>query len=372
MKELNISKCIVKKRKEKGITQEQLAEYIGVSKASVSKWESGLSYPDILLLPDLATYFNVSVDELLGYSPQLTKQDIKRLYNKLSHEFATKPFDEAIKSCNEAIKKYYSCFPLLLAMIQLLLNHFMLADTESVKKEILQQCVLLSQRVKEEAEDISDIKKANTMEAIAEMALGNGEGVISLLNDKLDPYSGEDLILINAYQMQGNIAEANKVNQILLYQNVINTLSLITNYLTLHLMELSLLEQIYSQGVQLIDSFKMQQVLTNAVFGIHIVAAQGYMIHHENEKALKALEQYVDIVCGFEYPLKLKGNEFFNQVDEWLEDNISIGTSSPLDEITNKKNFISMIAENPAFIELREDEKYKLLINKIKRKLGEK
>lgn len=105
MKKLNIGECIAYKRKEKGITQEQLSDYIGVSKASVSKWESGLSYPDILLLPELATYFNISVDELLGYSPQLTKEDIKKIYNELSNEFAIKPFDEVINRCENLIKK---------------------------------------------------------------------------------------------------------------------------------------------------------------------------------------------------------------------------------------------------------------------------
>lgn len=52
-------------RKEKGITQDELANYIGVSKASVSKWETGQSYPDIAFLPQLAAYFNISVDELI-------------------------------------------------------------------------------------------------------------------------------------------------------------------------------------------------------------------------------------------------------------------------------------------------------------------
>lgn len=116
MKELNIGKCIIQKRKAKGITQEQLADYIGVSKASVSKWESGASFPDILILPELATYFNISVDELLGYSPQLTKEDIKKIYNKLSHEFAIKPFDEVVNQCKELIKKilfllsFFACY----------------------------------------------------------------------------------------------------------------------------------------------------------------------------------------------------------------------------------------------------------------------
>lgn len=45
--------------KEKGITQEQLADYMGVSKASVSKWETGQSYPDIVILPKMAAYFKL-------------------------------------------------------------------------------------------------------------------------------------------------------------------------------------------------------------------------------------------------------------------------------------------------------------------------
>ena len=54
--------------------QDELATFLGVTKASVSKCENGQSMPDILLLPELATYFDVSVDELLGYEPQLSKE----------------------------------------------------------------------------------------------------------------------------------------------------------------------------------------------------------------------------------------------------------------------------------------------------------
>lgn len=57
MKEINIARTIIKKRKEKGLTQNELANYIGVSKVAVSKWEIGQSYPDITFLPQLATFF---------------------------------------------------------------------------------------------------------------------------------------------------------------------------------------------------------------------------------------------------------------------------------------------------------------------------
>ncbi|MCM1333838.1 MAG: helix-turn-helix transcriptional regulator [Bacteroides sp.] len=61
-----IDKQIALFRKRAGLTQEQLAEKLGVSGQAVSKWESAQCCPDIALLPDLAACFHVSVDELLG------------------------------------------------------------------------------------------------------------------------------------------------------------------------------------------------------------------------------------------------------------------------------------------------------------------
>lgn len=60
---------IAELRKEKGIAQQDLANVLGVSFQSVSKWETGITMPDITLLPSIAEYFNVSVDELLGIKP---------------------------------------------------------------------------------------------------------------------------------------------------------------------------------------------------------------------------------------------------------------------------------------------------------------
>jgi Helix-turn-helix. len=61
-----IGKRISNLRKEKGITQEDLAERLGVTPQAVSKWENDISYPDITLLPRLAEILGVTVDELLS------------------------------------------------------------------------------------------------------------------------------------------------------------------------------------------------------------------------------------------------------------------------------------------------------------------
>ena len=62
MEKLAIGDVIHKSRNDKGIIQEQLANFIGLSTAAVSKWESGISYPVIILLPIIAAFLNVSID----------------------------------------------------------------------------------------------------------------------------------------------------------------------------------------------------------------------------------------------------------------------------------------------------------------------
>ena len=63
---MNIGNQIKTLRLEKKVKQEELAEYLGVSAQAVSKWETGASTPDITLLPGIATYFGIAIDELFA------------------------------------------------------------------------------------------------------------------------------------------------------------------------------------------------------------------------------------------------------------------------------------------------------------------
>ena len=65
---LMISENIRKHRRDRNLSQEQLAETLGVSVQSVSRWETGATYPDMELLPAIAGFFGMTVDELLGVS----------------------------------------------------------------------------------------------------------------------------------------------------------------------------------------------------------------------------------------------------------------------------------------------------------------
>lgn len=72
-------------RKQKGLTQEELAEKLFVSRTAVSKWESGRGYPNIDSLKEIAGFFSVTIDELLSTDEMLTiaEEDSKQKQNHL-------------------------------------------------------------------------------------------------------------------------------------------------------------------------------------------------------------------------------------------------------------------------------------------------
>lgn len=70
MNNFNLNKQIAHLRKKKGITQEELAQALGVTNQSVSKWESAQCCPDVMFIPQIANYFGVTTDELFGTASQ--------------------------------------------------------------------------------------------------------------------------------------------------------------------------------------------------------------------------------------------------------------------------------------------------------------
>lgn len=75
-------------RKQRNLTQDQLAEAMGVSAQAVSKWENDISCPDIAMLPNLADYFQVSIDSLFREessleTPQVVPPEIRKPFDKL-------------------------------------------------------------------------------------------------------------------------------------------------------------------------------------------------------------------------------------------------------------------------------------------------
>lgn len=367
MREINIAQVIAAKRKEKGVTQDNLAEYIGVSKASVSKWETAQSYPDITLLPQLAAYFNISIDELIGYLPQMTKEDINKTYHQLAAEFSRRDFDEVLAEWRAVIKKYFSCFPLLMQMAILLLNYYMLEKEKEKQQELLQEIIDLCIRIKTESDDVWLAKQANSTEAFCQIILNQPLEALELLDETMKPPISDHFLLAQVYQMNGNLERAKTVLQVSLYQHLRGLLGPAQSYLLLIANQPEKFEQALERFTQITKTFKVDKSDPNLMCLIYLSAAQGYVMQKNTENALKMLENYVQICTTSLLPYKLKGDAFFDNIEDWLND---YNIEAPRDEKTIKESILQSVAENPAFSILHHEPKFISIVEKLKSFLG--
>lgn len=89
-----IADNVQRMRLEKGMTQRDVAEQLGVSFQTVSKWERGICFPDITLLSSLADLFGTSVDVLLGHIPsEVHRTMFAELYQQNEYFWGTEPTD---------------------------------------------------------------------------------------------------------------------------------------------------------------------------------------------------------------------------------------------------------------------------------------
>jgi len=108
-----IAKNLRQLRIAKSITQEELAERIGVTGQAVSKWERDECYPDITLLPGLANFFGVTVDKLIGMD-ELNDNTVKgNIHAKVSDLYQAKKYREAAAYAEEKLKIYPDNYALM-------------------------------------------------------------------------------------------------------------------------------------------------------------------------------------------------------------------------------------------------------------------
>lgn len=366
MKEINLASVVIAKRKEKKVTQDELAGYLGVSKAAISKWETAQSYPDITLLPHIATYFNITIDELIGYSPQMDKTEIKRLYHKLSDEFAKDPFEDVYKRCNETISKYYSCFPLLLQMGILLLNHSMLAGSPERTAEIIDTDRRLFERIRLECEDVNIGKQALFLEAYCCLVQNDPEEVLVLLEGTDVPQMSTNELFARAYLMLGNVPKAKEKVQMDMYSSIVMMFEAFTMMFTLNADDPVKLDECVGRAIAMDRIFNVRGFHPATVISMFLSAANTYAIADNKEKTLEMLKEYTEISTSGIFPLKLKGDDFLDMIDAVLA-NLDLGNEMVRSEETVKQSIWQGVAKNPVFAKFENDNEFKRIVKRLEK-----
>ena len=112
---MNIGTNIKKLRRERDITQEQLAEYLNISVSSISQWECGKTTPDISLLAPLANIFEVSADLILGIDVDMKEKRIEEIYTSAYNDSAAGYRERAAETLRKGLAEYPDSYKLMLA-----------------------------------------------------------------------------------------------------------------------------------------------------------------------------------------------------------------------------------------------------------------
>lgn len=153
---LRIGENIKRLRREKDLTQEAVAAHLGISFQSVSKWERGDGYPDITMLPSLANYFGVSVDELIGMDEMANSEK----YDEINRLWKENNRDGLHRSNVELMRDSLKTFPNdALLLVQLSTSLERLDGTKEEKAKYLKESIAVQEQILRYGED-SEIRSA--------------------------------------------------------------------------------------------------------------------------------------------------------------------------------------------------------------------
>lgn len=195
---LRIGEKIKQLRRERGFTQEEMAAHLGISYQAISKWERGDGCPDITMLPALARYFGVSLDELMGME-ELAGAEV---YNRINETWAENNQEgrhpENVKLMRQSLKQFPND---ALLLVQLSTSLEKLDGTENEKRECLKESVAVQEQILRYGED-SAVRGATLFNiCFAYEKLGNREKALEQAKKLPNLYKARENALV--YFLEG-------------------------------------------------------------------------------------------------------------------------------------------------------------------------
>lgn len=361
MERLQIGEVICKLRKERAITQEQLANFIGVSMAAVSKWENGISYPDITLLPVLAKFFNVTIDKLLNFEIELSNDEVKKIYSECEKFFnSADDFDLAIEKSKSYILEYPSSYYLKDKIAHLFFAYSWKADDEEKSMKMLTYAIELFEDVASSCTNTEIVECALFALGALYSSTDEEDKAIDSLNKIHKSQCDPNDILANIYIKQKKFKEARNLLQSKLYK-YIHEISLICMNLATsygrYEKDFDMVERYYKLAID------FKKVLSPDGDGVlklwteYFNLARMYLQIDKNSEAIEVLKKMV--ICINKNDI----NDFENLNSIWC-----------FNEIEHKEKTLTMnlyenifkILEEPIFNPIKDYKEFKDILTDLK------
>ncbi|MFR1709702.1 MAG: helix-turn-helix domain-containing protein [Clostridium sp.] len=356
--EINIGSVIQDLRKRKGLTQEQVADAIGVSKAAVSKWESGNTYPDITLLAPLARLLDTNINELLEFNSKLTDKEINNIAKLCEGEFLKGDYFAAYDYCEKQLKKYPNVAELKLLIGTLYWQYVvLLKDDEETSNRMIKHACEIFEKASESSN--TDIKEAALhvmaslymMQEDYDSALKTAERLNQKSNDTM-------LLLATIYRNKGENHDAKQLYQRILLKNIQSSALVLQSLSWIAAKELKPDEaEFFLETIIKLDT--LFEVQSNGE-ACSLQLAELYARNKEQDKAITMLNRYVAFIKELVTSgnLGLNSSRFFKEIEfkDFQNEKSEFMKQHLAEEIIN----------TPAFEDLKENEEFKKIIKELR------
>lgn len=350
--ELPIGKIILKLRKKAGITQEQLADAVGVSIPAVSKWETGSSYPDITLLIPIARYLGVSVDELLHYENDISTDRVHEIVKECTEKFEASGFDIGFKLCCDYLKEYPNNLYLKYELSGLLPWYAAKCGVSQEKSQaaVEKAVELLREACKSKEDKIRDASQYLLACTYLQM---DKSGEAQEILEKM-PAGGLDpkKILPTAYLLQNELDKAVKLDQENLFEGVQSAAQALTSLASVAMKRKKWDEALRYADAQckLIQAFELDDFMASSNCQLYLFI---YSRKKDSENTLHYLKHYISEFPYDVSKLRLADNFFFSMAEK-KEPSVKYNFT--------KETVICELEKSRDFDFLRKDERFRNLL----------
>lgn len=353
--ELPIGKIILTLRKKNSVTQEQLADAVGVSVPAVSKWETGNSYPDITLLMPIARYFGVTVDGLLHYESDISPERVNEIVKECTKRFEADGFRAGSDLCDGYLTEYPNNLYLKYQLSGLLPWYAAKCgeDEAAAHAAMEKSAGLLKEACRSKDEKVAGA----ALYLLACTYLQMDEtGEAQKILEKM-PEGGPDpkKILPAVYLRQGELGKAEKLDQQNLFEGVQSAAMALISLASVAMKQKKWDDALRYADAQrrLVEVFGLENFMSGSVCQLYLLI---YSRRMDAENTLSYLEQYLSV---FPYDIgkcRLSDNFFFSTTQS-KKASIAFNFS--------KEKVISGLEESEDFDFLRGDTRFQDLLKRF-------
>ena len=350
MDKIKIGESIYNLRKSKKITQEQLGEYVGVSKGAISKWESGVSYPDIEMLPVLARFFSVSIDELLKFNSVISEEAMEAICKECQEVINAGNGEKGIEICQAYINKYPTNYKLKFTLVTLMtMSCALMKDEEDIKK-IYGKAIDIYQDIVNNSTD-EDTVAASKLQLINYYAsFEDFDKSLEILEKMKKPLGNTNIMKAGIYIRKNDLNEGRRLYQYEFFNSITEAQAILHGLASSYYKDnLELAEKYMELGLK-IKELTIHNKYNNT-FGDYLQLSSFYAYHKNEGKTMEAIGRAVESLEG------IKDDDenpwYFSEMNIGGEFSTILKMSSMIVNLLEMKEY-DFLKDNKEFLEIKE------------------